>query len=101
MLGIRNDLIDRISFEYPQPHSYKPVLRDILLDCPQGQGMQYSEHKRKLFELVPPGGYWRDIPEDIVKEYMKSTWNMGGGRTGIKIQCPQGCAGSTPAAGID
>lgn len=83
MVGIRNDLIDRISFEYPQPHSYKPVLRDILLDCPQSQGMQYSEHKRKLFELVPPGGYWRDIPEDIAKEYMKSTWNMGGGRTGI------------------
>jgi DNA (cytosine-5-)-methyltransferase len=83
MVGIRNDLIEKISFEYPQPHSYKPVLRDILLDCPQSQGMQYSEHKRKLFELVPPGGYWRDIPEDIAKEYMKSTWNMGGGRTGI------------------
>ena len=83
MVGIRNDLRDKISFEYPQPHSYKPVLRDILLDCPQSPGMQYSEHKRKLFELVPPGGYWKDIPEDIAKEYMKSTWNMGGGRTGI------------------
>lgn len=83
MVGIRNDLRDKISFEYPQPHSYKPVLRDILLDCPQSPGMQYSEHKRKLFELVPPGGYWKDIPEDIAKEYMKSTWDMGGGRTGI------------------
>ena len=45
--------------------------------------MHYSEQKRKIFELVPPGGYWRDIPEDIAKEYMKSTWDMGGGRTGI------------------
>ena len=33
--------------------------------------------------MVPPGGYWRDIPEKIAKEYMKSCWDMGGGRTGI------------------
>lgn len=83
MVGIRNDLVNRTSFDYPEPQAYKPLLRDILLDCPPSQGMQYSEQKKKLFELVPPGGYWRDIPEDIAKEYMKSTWNMGGGRTGI------------------
>ena len=39
--------------------------------------------KRKIFELVPPGGYWRDIDPDIAKDYMKSCWNMEGGRTGI------------------
>ena len=83
MVGIRNDLSNNISFEYPSKHEYKPVLRDILMDCPPSQGMHYSEYKRKIFELVPPGGYWRDIPENIAKEYMKSTWNMGGGRTGI------------------
>lgn len=83
MVGIRNDLASKTSFEYPEAHKYKPVLRDILMDCPPSQGMQYSEQKRKIFELVPPGGYWRDIPEDIAKEYMKSTWDMGGGRTGI------------------
>ncbi|MCS4487430.1 DNA cytosine methyltransferase [Streptococcus sciuri] len=83
MVGIRNDLANKTSFEYPEAHNYKPVLRDILMDCPPSQGMQYSEYKRKIFELVPPSGYWRDIPEDIAKEYMKSTWDMGGGRTGI------------------
>lgn len=83
MVGIRNDLANETSFEYPEAHAYKPVLRDVLMDCPPSQGMQYSEHKRRIFELVPPGGYWRDIPEDIAKEYMKSTWNMSGGRTGI------------------
>lgn len=82
-IGIRNDLADRIHFDFPVPHKYKPVLRDILLDCPQSEGTPYSEYKRKIFELVPPGGYWRDIPENIAKEYMKSCWNMGGGRTGI------------------
>lgn len=82
-IGIRNDLTDKITFDFPAPHKYKPVLRDILLDCPKSEGSPYSEYKRKIFELVPPGGYWRDIPEDIAKEYMKSCWYMEGGRTGI------------------
>jgi DNA (cytosine-5)-methyltransferase 1 len=82
-IGVRNDLSDRVDFKFPEPHKYKPVLRDILLDCPKSEGTLYSEYKRKIFELVPPGGYWRDIPEDVAKEYMKSCWYMGGGRTGI------------------
>ncbi len=82
-IGIRNDLADKIKFSFPIPHKYKPVLRDILLDCPKSEGTSYSEYKKKIFELVPPGGYWRDIPGDIAKEYMKSCWYMEGGRTGI------------------
>ena len=82
-IGIRNDLANQIKFTFPTPHEYKPVLRDVLLDCPKSEGTPYSEYKRKIFELVPPGGYWRDIPEDIAKEYMKSCWYMEGGRTGI------------------
>ena len=83
MVGIRNDLTDRVWIDPPQPHKYRPVLRDILFDVPKSEGAQYSEHKRKIFEIVPPGGYWRDIPEEIAKEYMKSCWYMEGGRTGI------------------
>lgn len=82
-IGIRNDLTKTISFQFPKPHEYKPVLRDILLDCPKGEGVLYSETKRQIFEMVPPGGCWRDIPEDIAKQYMKSCWEMEGGRTGI------------------
>ncbi|MEG0875198.1 MAG: DNA (cytosine-5-)-methyltransferase [Clostridiales bacterium] len=82
-IGVRNDLVGKINFDFPAPHKYKPVLRDILLDCPKSCGSLYSENKQKIFELVPPGGYWRDIPEEIAKKYMKSCWFMGGGRTGI------------------
>lgn len=82
-IGIRNDLTDRIQIEFPKPHEYKPVLRDVLKDVPESVGAQYSAYKRDIFKLVPPGGYWRDIPEEIAKAYMKSCWNMGGGRTGI------------------
>jgi len=83
VIGVRNDLNSKIWIDSPQLHDYRPVLRDILLDVPPSEGIQYSEYKRKIFELVPPGGYWRDICEDIAKEYMKSCWYMEGGRTGI------------------
>ena len=82
-IGIRNDLLDRVQYQFPEPHDYKPVLKDVLLDCPDGPGVPYGEKKRKIFELVPPGGYWRDIDPVIAKEYMKSCWDMEGGRTGI------------------
>ena len=82
-IGIRNDLADQISFEFPAPHKYKPVLRDILLDCPKSEGTPYSDYKKKIFELVPPGGYWRDIPVDIAKELMNSCWDLEGGRSGF------------------
>ena len=82
-IGIRKDLAAKTQFEFPAPHDYKPVLRDILLDCPKSEGASYSDYKASIFELVPPGGYWRDIDPAIAKEYMKSCWEMEGGRTGI------------------
>ena len=82
-IGIRNDLADRIRYEFPEPHDYKPVLRDVLQNVPASLGTPYGEKKRELFELVPPGGYWKDIDPDLAKDYMKSCWYMEGGRTGI------------------
>lgn len=82
-VGIRKDLSEKIKFEFPEKHEYKPVLRDILKDVPESLGVPYGENKRKLFELVPPGGYWRDIDPELAKAYMKSCWDMEGGRTGI------------------
>lgn len=83
IIGIRNDLLDKTRFEYPTPHDYKPVLRDVLQDVPDSPYSPYGDTKRKLFELVPPGGYWRDIDPTLAKAYMKSCWDMEGGRTGI------------------
>ena len=83
IIGIRNDLKDEVKFEYPVPHEYKPVLRDVLQNVPESIGAKYPEKKKKVFDLVPPGGYWRDLPEDVAKDYMKTCYYMGGGRTGI------------------
>ncbi len=80
-LGVRQDLNLKINF--PPLQKYKPVLRDVLKNVPQSLCAKYSPYKKKLFEFVPPGGYWRDIPAELAKPYMKSCWEMEGGRTGI------------------
>lgn len=81
IVGIRNDI--DMEYRLPKPSDYKPVLRDILQDVPKSLGEKYPEKKRKVLELVPPGGYWRDLPEGIAKEYMGKSFYSGGGRTGM------------------
>ena len=84
-IGVRNDLKDEINFKFPEPFDDKPVLKDVLLDVnpPKSECMYYSKSKADVFKLVPPGGYWKDIDTKIAKNYMKSSWYSGGGRTGI------------------
>ena len=33
--------------------------------------------------MVPPGGYWRDLPIDVQKEYMKKSFYLWGWKTWI------------------
>ncbi|MCC8069140.1 MAG: DNA cytosine methyltransferase, partial [Ruminococcus sp.] len=83
IIGIRNDLASKYTYQYPMPYSYKPVLKDVLNNVPPSECAEYSKRKKEVFALVPPGGYWKDIDPNIAKQYMKSCWNMEGGRTGI------------------
>lgn len=84
-IGIRNDLAVKCQFVFPKEYEYKPVVRDIQLDTNPDAAhcARYSKNKESVFALVPPGGYWRDIDPTIAKAYMKTCWDMGGGRTGI------------------
>ncbi|WP_416322026.1 DNA cytosine methyltransferase [Mycoplasmopsis felis] len=83
LIGIRKDLINKVNFNFPLKIEEKIVLKDILFNVPESLGSKYSKEKEEIFKLVPPGGYWKDIPEEIAKKYMKSCWYMEGGRTGI------------------
>lgn len=82
IVGIRDDYRD-IDFNYPAPLDYQLVLKDVLQNLPSSAGVEYPENKRKVLELVPPGGCWRDLPDDIAKEYMGKSYYSSGGRTGM------------------
>ena len=81
IIGVRNDI--NIQYRLPKEYDYKPVLKDVLMNVPESLGEKYPDKKRKVLELVPPGGYWRDLPENIAKEYMGKSYYSGGGRTGM------------------
>lgn len=81
LIGTRIDL--PIDYHFPKPHKYKPVLRDVLKNVPDSPGTKYSKKKYDVLKLVPAGGCWRDLPEQIAKEYMGASWNSSGGRTGM------------------
>ena len=81
IIGIRKDL--DIQFEYPEADKEWTTLRDALQNCPMSAGIQYSEKKRKVLDLVPPGGCWVNLPDEIAKEYMGKSYTSGGGRRGM------------------
>lgn len=52
-------------------------------DVPESPGQQYPEKKRRVMEMVPMGGYWRDLPEEVQREYMGGSYHLPGGKTGM------------------
>lgn len=81
IVGVRNDLSAR--YRLPKPYSKKLVLRDVLKDVPVSEGEKYPPKKERILKLVPPGGYWRDLPDNLAREYMGKSYFSGGGRTGM------------------
>ncbi|WP_462267169.1 DNA (cytosine-5-)-methyltransferase [Mucilaginibacter sp.] len=88
LVGVRKDL--DINFEYPNPSSKIYTLKDALLagelfdcDAPMSHGAKYPNSKTKILDLVPPGGYWRNLSIELQREYMQKSFYLGGGKTGI------------------
>lgn len=81
ILAIRKDLC--LPFLFPREKDYIITLKEALEDVPKSEGYEYSERKFNVMKLVPPGCYWRNLPEDIQKEYMGKSYYHTGGRTGM------------------
>jgi DNA (cytosine-5)-methyltransferase 1 len=43
----------------------------------------FSKERMELLNLVPEGGNWRDLPEDLVQEAMGGAYESGGGKVGF------------------
>jgi len=85
IIGTRLDIKDEIKedYKFPKPYKKQLVLKDILKNVPKSECAKYNDYKKSIMNHVSPGGCWRDLPDDIAREYMKSSYNIGGGRTGI------------------
>lgn len=83
VIGIRDDLTDIINFKYPVEDSNWTTLKEALKDVPNSPYQPYSKKKKAVMELVPAGGCWVDLPEDVAKEYMGKSYYSGGGRRGM------------------
>ena len=90
LVAIRNDIAERVRFRWPDPYKRVMTLRDAFyagelfpVDVPASDGQVYPEKKRRVMEMVPEGGDWRDLPEEVQKEYMGGSFYLGGGKTGM------------------
>lgn len=90
LVAIRNDLTSQVKYQWPAQYHRIMTMRDAmfageLFDCdvPKSQGQVYPERKKAVLDLVPQGGYWRDLPDAIQREYMKGSYFLGGGKTGM------------------
>ncbi len=85
IIGTREDIREKIGEDYtfPKPYKKKLVLKDVLKDVPPSPCATYNEKKKEVLKYVKAGGCWRDLPDEVAREYMMSTYFMGGGRTGI------------------
>jgi len=90
LIGIRNDLAKKVTFNYPSPYKKVMTLGDALKagelypsDVASSTGQTYPQRKKEILSQVPPGGYWRDLPQDLQLEFMQKSYYLGGGKTGM------------------
>lgn len=90
LIAIRNDLINSINYLWPTEYHRELHIVDAFKsgelypsDVPFSEGQKYPEKKRAILDLVPAGGCWRDLPDHLQREYMKGSYFLGGGKTGM------------------
>lgn len=94
LVGIRNDIFEEFKestlYEPPLPNPQIYTLKDALLggtlyssDVPESKGQLYPKRKKEIMDMVPEGGFWKHLPDEIQREYMQGSYLLGGGKTGM------------------
>lgn len=90
MIGSRDDedvfLPIPTHFQMHQDKKYqwqtvRSVIKDLEFD--HGECATLSEERLKFLTMVPEGGNWRDLPEDIIPIAMGGAYKSGGGKVGF------------------
>lgn len=90
LIGIRKDLYCENMYEWPSIYKKIMTVGDALYkgelynsNVSISKGMTYSENKKEIMKHVPEGGNWKNLPLDLQKSYLKGSFELGGGKTGI------------------
>ena len=90
IIGVREDIYEKMVYKKPSPYHKILTVRDALkagelyeTDVPESTGQLYPKRKQEIMSHVTEGGYWRDLPVDLQKEYMMKSFYLGGGKTGM------------------
>lgn len=88
IIGLKKGL--NLQYKFPAPHKEIYAIKDVLkqgslynCNVPMSPGQTYAKRKHEIMKHVPPGGYWRDLPIKLQKEYMQKSFYLGGGKTGM------------------
>ncbi len=88
IIGLRKNA--GLKFDWPLESKDVLTIKDALkkgklysTDVPVSLGQAYPKSKREVMELIPQGGYWRDLPVELQKSYMKGSFHLSGGKTGM------------------
>jgi DNA (cytosine-5)-methyltransferase 1 len=72
---------------FPIPKLYrKQILQNVLMNVPDTKGATYLKIKEKLFQKIPEGGYWINLPLEDQKNYLGKMVNSRCGKKGI-LRC--------------
>lgn len=90
IIGVRKDLYKKLNYKKPSFYHRVLTVENALkagelyeTDVPDSTGAKYPKRKAEIMSYVPEGGYWRDLPIDLQKEYMMKSFYLGGGKTGM------------------
>jgi DNA (cytosine-5)-methyltransferase 1 len=87
MVGARNHAAPALPKPTHGPERRPFVtVKDAIADLRDnpGPGSAYTSDVRRVFDQIPPGGNWRNLPKDIAAEAMgEKSFAAGGGKTGF------------------
>lgn len=68
---------DQVDWPESVPLERRTTVRDAIGDRPESPGFSYSAAKYEVMRQVPEGGWWKDLPEQVAKDYMKALYGRG------------------------
>lgn len=91
LVAVRNDYADKIDlFNFPEKYHRVLTVADAFnagvlykTSVPKSEGVVYPKRKKEIMDMIPEGGYWRDLPDELQREYMGGSYFLGGGKTGL------------------